>query len=46
MYHEVKITERALALCYVADSVKPYEVLINGVKRGVSPKHRHLPKFR
>ncbi|EPT02821.1 hypothetical protein FOMPIDRAFT_1029130 [Fomitopsis schrenkii] len=34
------------SLCYVADSVKPYEVLINGVKRGVPPKHRHLAKFR
>ncbi|TFY69454.1 hypothetical protein EVJ58_g395 [Rhodofomes roseus] len=34
------------SLCYLADSVKPYEVLINGVKRGVSPKHRHFAKFR
>ncbi|KAH9938484.1 uncharacterized protein B0H18DRAFT_1081130 [Fomitopsis serialis] len=34
------------SLCYVANSVKPHEVLINGVKRGVSPKHRHNAKFR
>lgn len=34
------------ALCWVADSVHPHDVLINGMKRGVPPKHRHNPKFR
>jgi len=34
------------SLCYIADSVKPHEVLINGIKRGVSPKYRHNAKFR
>ncbi|EMD40465.1 hypothetical protein CERSUDRAFT_91192 [Gelatoporia subvermispora B] len=34
------------SLCWVADSPKLYEVLINGYRRGVSPKHRHTPKFR
>ncbi|KAI0260953.1 adenosine deaminase/editase [Gloeopeniophorella convolvens] len=32
------------ALCWVADS--GWEVLINGQKRGVPPKHRLNPKFR
>ncbi|KAI0921433.1 hypothetical protein AcW1_004588 [Taiwanofungus camphoratus] len=34
------------SLCWIADSPKSPEVLINGFKRGVSPKHRHNPKFR
>ncbi|KAF8076038.1 adenosine deaminase/editase [Lyophyllum atratum] len=35
------------ALCWVADSEpKPSEVLINGFKRGVSPKHRFREKAR
>ncbi|TBU32012.1 adenosine deaminase/editase [Dichomitus squalens] len=34
------------SLCYVADSAKDSEVLINGLRRGVPPKHRHNPKFR
>jgi len=33
-------------LCWIADSQKPREVLINGLKRGVPPKRRHNPKFR
>ncbi|KAK0206100.1 adenosine deaminase/editase [Desarmillaria ectypa] len=28
------------SLCWIADSHKTHEVLINGFKRGVSPKHR------
>ncbi len=34
------------ALCWIAESGKPHEVLINGLKRGVPPKHRSNPKFR
>ncbi|KAH9927137.1 uncharacterized protein BXZ73DRAFT_49150 [Epithele typhae] len=34
------------SLCWVADSPRPSEVLINGLRRGVPPKHRHNPKFR
>ncbi|KAI0796491.1 adenosine deaminase/editase [Abortiporus biennis] len=34
------------SLCWVADSSRSSEILINGVKRGVPPKHIHLPKFR
>ncbi|OCH95972.1 hypothetical protein OBBRIDRAFT_719630, partial [Obba rivulosa] len=34
------------SLCWIADSPKSFEVLINGYKRGISPKHRHIPKFR
>ncbi|KIM67768.1 hypothetical protein SCLCIDRAFT_1069271 [Scleroderma citrinum Foug A] len=33
------------SLCWVADS-SPYEVLINGLKRGVPPKHRLKKMFR
>ncbi|KAG2159030.1 adenosine deaminase/editase [Suillus bovinus] len=33
------------SLTWVADSTSPYEVLINGLKRGVSPKHRHKSIF-
>ena len=33
------------ALCWTADS-KPLEILINGLKRGVSPKHRYREKAR
>lgn len=36
----------AEALCWIADSLKASEVLINGLKRGVPPKHRSNPKFR
>ncbi|PIL36863.1 hypothetical protein GSI_00553 [Ganoderma sinense ZZ0214-1] len=34
------------SLCYIADSTRASEVLINGVRRGISPKHRHNPNFR
>ncbi|KAM5534870.1 hypothetical protein V8D89_011425 [Ganoderma adspersum] len=34
------------SLCYIADSARTSEVLINGLRRGISPKHRHNPKFR
>ncbi|TCD66835.1 hypothetical protein EIP91_000913 [Steccherinum ochraceum] len=34
------------SLCWTADSSRPHEVLINGIKRGVSPKNQHNPKFR
>ena len=33
------------ALCWIADSVRKHEVLINGLKRGVPPKQRHNPKY-
>ena len=33
------------ALCWTADS-QPFEILINGLKRGVSPKHRYREKAR
>ncbi|KAL6298729.1 hypothetical protein BKA93DRAFT_809724 [Sparassis latifolia] len=34
------------SLCWIGDSLNPAEVLINGIKRGVPPKHQHNPKFR
>ncbi|KAI0347503.1 adenosine deaminase/editase [Trametopsis cervina] len=34
------------ALCWIADSPRNPEVLINGIRRGVPPKHRWNPKFR
>ena len=34
-----------LALCWTADS-QSFEILINGLKRGVSPKHRYREKAR
>ncbi|KAJ6567234.1 hypothetical protein DFH09DRAFT_1471186 [Mycena vulgaris] len=34
------------SLWWVADSPKPPEVLINGYKRGVAPRHRHRDKSR
>ncbi|KAJ6627451.1 adenosine deaminase/editase [Mycena sp. CBHHK59/15] len=34
------------SLWWIADSAWPHEVLINGLKRGVSPKHRHREKSR
>ncbi|SJL01552.1 uncharacterized protein ARMOST_04874 [Armillaria ostoyae] len=34
------------SLCWIADSHKTHEVLINGFKRGVSPKHRLREKSR
>lgn len=33
------------SVCWIADSPK-HEVLINGLRRGISPKHRCNPKFR
>lgn len=33
------------SLCWTADS-QPFEILINGLKRGVSPKHRYREKAR
>lgn len=35
----------AVAFCWIADRPR-YEVLINGFKRGVSPKHRFRDKSR
>ncbi|GJE84920.1 adenosine deaminase/editase [Phanerochaete sordida] len=32
------------SLCWIADAPK-HEVLINGLRRGISPKNRHNPKF-
>ncbi|KAL4082022.1 adenosine deaminase/editase [Scleroderma yunnanense] len=34
------------SLCWIADSGSPHEVLINGLKRGVPPKHRFKKMFR
>ncbi|OBZ76970.1 Double-stranded RNA-specific editase 1 [Grifola frondosa] len=34
------------SLCWFADSPQAQDVLINGLRRGVPPKHRHNPKFR
>ncbi|THH21038.1 hypothetical protein EW146_g439 [Bondarzewia mesenterica] len=34
------------ALCWIADTGKLPEVLINGLRRGVPPKHRFNDKFR
>ncbi|KAL1946734.1 hypothetical protein VTO73DRAFT_14838 [Trametes versicolor] len=34
------------SLCWISGSPRESEVLINGFRRGVSPKHRHNPKFR
>lgn len=34
------------ALCWISDSEKPFEVLINGLRRGVPPKHRFREKSR
>lgn len=39
-------SKQIAALCWIADYAKPYEVLINGLRRGVPPKHRQNPKFR
>ncbi|KAF9246899.1 hypothetical protein BU15DRAFT_84498 [Melanogaster broomeanus] len=33
-------------LCWIADSSVPHEILINGLKRGVPPKHRFKEMFR
>lgn len=33
------------SLTWVADSTSPHEVLINGLKRGVSPKYRYKTMF-
>jgi len=33
------------SLTWVADSPSPHDVLINGLKRGVPPKHRYKPIF-
>ncbi|KAL0949013.1 hypothetical protein HGRIS_009110 [Hohenbuehelia grisea] len=32
------------SLCWIADSAKGFEVIINGLNRGVAPKHRHREK--
>jgi tRNA-specific adenosine deaminase 1 len=40
------LTSMISALCWLADSSHPYDVLISGLKRGVPPKHRHNPRFR
>jgi len=34
------------SLCWISDSEKSFEVLINGLRRGVSPKHRFREKSR
>ncbi|KAJ7477099.1 adenosine deaminase/editase [Mycena galericulata] len=34
------------SLLWIADSAKPAEILINGYKRGIAPKHRHREKYR
>lgn len=34
------------SLCWIADSSQPKEVLINGLRRGVPPKHRYKEKYR
>ncbi|KAF8558954.1 hypothetical protein OG21DRAFT_1403825 [Imleria badia] len=34
------------SLCWIADSTVPHEILINGLKRGVPPKHRFKTMFR
>ncbi|KAF8450872.1 adenosine deaminase/editase [Boletus edulis BED1] len=34
------------SLCWVADASFPHEILINGLKRGVPPKHRFKTMFR
>ncbi|KAI0771964.1 hypothetical protein BD413DRAFT_604099 [Trametes elegans] len=34
------------SLCWIADSPRECEVLINGFRRGVAPKRRNNPKFR
>ncbi|KAN0097780.1 Adenosine deaminase/editase [Tylopilus felleus] len=34
------------SLCWVADASTPHEILINGLKRGVPPKHRLKAMFR
>ncbi|KAH7916704.1 adenosine deaminase/editase [Hygrophoropsis aurantiaca] len=34
------------SLCWIADSIVGHEVLINGMKRGVAPKHRSKERFR
>ncbi|KAG9317157.1 adenosine deaminase/editase [Chiua virens] len=34
------------SLCWIADSSMPHEILINGLKRGVPPKHRSKAMFR
>jgi tRNA-specific adenosine deaminase 1 len=36
----------SLALCWIADSSRKHEVITNGLRRGVSPQHRHNPKYR
>jgi hypothetical protein len=34
------------AMCRIADATQGHEVLINGLRRGVSPKHRENAKLR
>ncbi|KAA1466043.1 adenosine deaminase/editase [Dentipellis sp. KUC8613] len=33
------------SLCWIVDTLKSPEVVINGLRRGVSPKHRHMDKY-
>ncbi|TFY58691.1 hypothetical protein EVG20_g8053 [Dentipellis fragilis] len=33
------------SLCWIADTLKSPEVVINGLRRGVSPKHRQIEKY-
>lgn len=42
----VPVLMAVVALCYSADCSPTHEVLINGIRRGVPPKHRHNSKFR
>jgi hypothetical protein len=42
---EFQVLMALAALCWIADP-ETEEALINGYRRGVSPKHRHNPKFR
>ncbi|KAJ7688374.1 adenosine deaminase/editase [Mycena rosella] len=50
-FHSRSATPRAGGSCneslwWIADSSKPAEVLINGYKRGVAPRHRHRDRSR
>ena len=38
------LTTSFIALCWIADKPR-FEVLINGLRRGIAPKNRHNPKF-
>jgi hypothetical protein len=45
VYFSCLLTGPIPASTWVADSPLPHEVLINGLKRGVPPKHRYKPIF-